>query len=176
MKIRVENKEDYEVVERLIELAFISAENSNKDEHNLIARIRLGNNYVPELSLVAEKDSKILGQILLSKVDIRNKETVFQELVLAPISVLPEYQKQGIGSSLIKEAISKAKKMGYSLIIVLGYPSYYSKFGFKKAKDFGIETSIPEFNDYLMLLKLENSQDNISGKVIYGPEFLLEGK
>ena len=95
IEIRKEEKRDYEQVYLLIKKAFKEITNSNKDEQELVNKLRNSSNFIPELSLVAEKDNKIVGYILFTKVKI-GKRT---ELALAPLAVLPEFQKQGIGKN-----------------------------------------------------------------------------
>ena len=99
MLIRKEEPRDYEAVYFIVKNAFESAEHSDGTEQNLVTALRKGDAFIPELSLVAEIDGKIVGHILFTRATV-GKDTV---LVLAPLSVLPEYQRKGIGISLIKE-------------------------------------------------------------------------
>ena len=107
LKIRQENIEDYEEVYQVIKTAFETAEHSDGNEHDLVAALRNSNGFIPELSLVAMKENKIVGYILFTKIKIGE----YEELALAPLGVLPEYQRQGVGSELIKEGHRIAKKI-----------------------------------------------------------------
>ena len=82
--------------------------------------------------MVAEFNKKIVGYILFTKVKV-GKTT---QLALAPLAVLAQFQKQGIGTSLIKTGHKIAKKMGFEYSILLGNPEYYSRFGYKPASEF----------------------------------------
>ncbi len=133
--IKQEQVKDYKITEKVVKCAFANAEHSDKNEHNLVCRIRNSNVFIPKLSLVAmdNDDNRIVGHILLSKIRIKNDVQVVESLALAPVSVLPEYQNQGVGKLLISEALKKAKELRFHSVVVLGHPEYYPKFGFKKA-------------------------------------------
>ncbi|WP_010530572.1 GNAT family N-acetyltransferase [Lentibacillus jeotgali] len=173
--IRQEQEIDYESTEKVVKIAFVSAEQSDQDEHNLVSRIRKSDVLVPELSLVAvDKDkNEILGHILLSKVLIGNGDNQkVKSLALAPVSVLPDYQNKGIGTSLIKRVLEKAKELRYQSIIVLGHPEYYPKFGFKKASLWQIKAPFAVPEEALMAIELqEGSLDNVSGVIEYPSVF-----
>ena len=134
LTIRQENKNDYEEVYKVIKTAFETAEHSDGNEQDLVVALRKSDNFIPKLSLVAVMDNKIVGYILFTKIKIGKQE----ELSLAPLGVLPEYQKQGIGSVLIQEGHKKAKELGYHYSVVLGSEKYYPKFGYIPAKEYGI--------------------------------------
>lgn len=102
--IRQEQTEDYGAVHKTVELAFKDVEESDHSEPFLVDKLRQTDAFVPELSLVAETDGKIIGHILLTKVEIVSENNSVTSLGLAPVSVLPKYQKQGVGSALIREA------------------------------------------------------------------------
>ena len=101
LEIRQETKEDYEKIYNVIKTAFASAEHRNGNEQDLVNDLRKGENFIPELSLVATIEDEIVGYILFTKIKIGEAE----ELTLAPLAALPEYQKQGIGGKLIIEGI-----------------------------------------------------------------------
>lgn len=105
--IRQEQKSDYKSTEKVVEIAFASADQSDQNEHKLVSRIRQSDAFIPELSLVAvdTDNDGILGHILLSKVFINDGKQKTESLALAPVSVLPDYQHKGIGRSLIQKAL-----------------------------------------------------------------------
>lgn len=175
--IRQEQESDYAITERVVKHAFITAEQSDKDEHNLVSRIRQSDVFIPELSLVAVNEDKneILGHILLSKVLIDNdKDQKVESLALAPVSVLPDYQNKGIGESLIKASLKKAKELGFQSVIVLGHPGYYPKFGFAKASLWDIQAPFEVPEEALMAIELQkDSLKNVSGIIQY-PDVFFE--
>jgi len=173
--IRQEQKSDYEITERVVKIAFASAEQSDQDEHNLVSRIRQSDVFIPELSLVAvDKDkNEILGHILLSKVLIGNGDNQkVKSLALAPVSVLPDYQNKGIGKFLIEKSLKEAKELGFQSVIVLGHPEYYPKFGFRKSSLWQIKAPFEVPEEALMAIELQKgSLDNVSGVIEYPSVF-----
>ena len=134
MLVRKEEPQDYEIVYSVVKAAFESAEHADGNEHDLVNALRKGDAYIPELSLVAETDGKIVGHIMFTKAEVE-ENTV---LALAPLSVLPEYQRQGVGTALIKEGHRIAAELGYTYSIVLGSEQYYPRTGYLPAQAFGI--------------------------------------
>ncbi|MED1863829.1 N-acetyltransferase [Fictibacillus nanhaiensis] len=173
LKIRIELTQDYKKSEEVVRSAFESEAFSDKKEHILVNRIRKTEAFVPELSLVAEnEEQEIIGHVLLSKVKIVNDEQVIQSLALAPVSVVPEYQNKGIGSQLIKAALTSAKNLGYQSVIVLGHQDYYPKFGFKRASTWGIKAPFDVSDEVFMAIELhEDSLADVNGVVHYSEAF-----
>ncbi|WP_371825310.1 GNAT family N-acetyltransferase [Paenibacillus soyae] len=172
--IRVETSADYPITENVVKAAFADVEISDKKEHELVARIRRSDAFVPEFSMVAVDNDRneIVGHILLSKITIANDVQSTPSLALAPLSVLPEYQLKGIGSLLMREVLHRAKETGFSSVIVLGHPGYYPKFGFKPASHWGIKAPFEVSDDVFMALELEgNALDGVTGVVRYSRAF-----
>ncbi|QQK76262.1 N-acetyltransferase [Salicibibacter cibarius] len=171
--IRQEQKSDYESTEKVVEIAFASADQSDQNEHKLVSRIRRSDAFIPELSLMAVgEDNEILGYILLSKVLINDGNQKAESLALAPVSVLPDYQNKGIGRILIQKALEKAKELEFQSVVVLGHPEYYPKFGFKKASLWQIKAPFEVPEEALMAIELqEGSLDNVSGVIEYPSVF-----
>ena len=167
LTIRQENKNDYEEVYNVIKTAFETAEHSDGNEQDLVVALRKSDNFIPELSLVAVIDNKIVGYILFTKIKIGKQE----ELALAPLGVLPEYQKQGIGRTLIQEGNKKVKELGYHYSVVLGSDKYYPKFGYVSAKEYGIVASFDVPDENFMAIKLNDTDIEIKGIVQYAKEF-----
>jgi predicted N-acetyltransferase YhbS len=174
LTLRQEISVDYPVVFEIIEEAFRKLEISNHQEQFFVERLRKSEAFIPELSLVALLKNKIVGHIVLSKINIKNEEKEHQTLILAPVSVLPEFQNKGIGSQLIIEAHKKAIELGYKSVILVGHEDYYPRFGYKKAAEFGIKQpfDVPEENNLLVEL-VENGLKGVSGTVEY-PSYFFE--
>ncbi|RAL24456.1 GNAT family N-acetyltransferase [Thermoflavimicrobium daqui] len=171
--IRQELTEEYNTTEMIVKRAFLNEVYSDKKEHLLINRIRKSDAFIPELSLVAiDQNKEMVGHILLSKITIVDAEKTVDSLALAPVAVVPEYQKKGIGSQLIHDALKKAKKIGYHSVIVLGHKNYYPKFGFKPASLWNIRAPFEVPDEVFMALELtENSLKNVQGVVRYSDAF-----
>lgn len=167
MFIRQEEIKDYKIVYSVIKKAFSCAQHTDGNEHNLVDALRSSKAFIPELSLVAEINGKIVGHIMFTKANIDNNVV----LALAPLSVLPEYQKKGVGTALIKEGHKIAKKLGYGYSIVLGSEKYYPKTGYLPASRFGIKPSFDVPEENFMVYKINKDAFNIHGIVKYAKEF-----
>jgi len=141
---------------------------SDQTEHELVARLRNSNAFIPELSLVAVKGVEVVGHVLFSRAAIGQSET----LALAPVSVLPKHQNKGIGGALINEGLKQAKDHGFGSVIVLGHPGYYHKLGFKKASLWGIKAPWDVPDEVFMALELKpGALKEVSGVVSYSSAF-----
>lgn len=170
--IRQEKSSDFKAVFDLIENAFKAESFSDHKEQFLVERLRKSNAYIPELSMVAEVENKIVGHILLTKLKIKNGRNEFGSLALAPVSVLPEYQGNGIGGTLIEQAHNTAKLLGYESIVLLGHEKYYPKFGYEQADKYGIELPFDVPKENCMVIELtENGLREVNGTVEYPKEF-----
>jgi len=171
ISIRKETEKDYEMSEFVIDEAFKNEIHSQHNEKYVAAKLRKSDKFVPELSLVAELDGKIVGHIMFTKLLIINDEIEYVSLALAPVSVLPKYQNNGIGSKLILESFKIAKQIGFKSVIILGHENFYPRFGFKPASMWKIIAPFDVPDESFMALELEDkSLDNISGTVVYAKE------
>ncbi len=172
LTIREEEIKDYNEVEKVVEESFKTAEFSDKDEHNLVRRLRNSNEFIKELSLIAEEENEILGHVLLTKALIKGESTSYETLALAPLAVLPKHQKSGIGKNLMNKAIERAKELGYKSIVVLGHENYYPKFGFEKASKYGVKAPFEVPDEAFMILELlPGGLNGVSGIVEYSKAF-----
>jgi len=109
MQIRIEKPEDYVEVEYLVKTSFATNIDDDGTTHDYLNKLRKKDVFIPELSLVAEKDRMIIGQVVLYKTDITMQIGKRTELVLSPICVHPDYFRQGIARAMIEEVLRKAK-------------------------------------------------------------------
>lgn len=167
MEIRQENRNDYDAVYNVVTKAFKTAEKSDGNEQDLVNALRKSKSFIPELSLVAVENKKVVGHILFTKVYVGG----VSELALAPLSVLPEYQRNGIGLALIKKGHSTAAKLGYDYSIVLGNSEYYPKTGYVPASVYGIKASFDVPDKNFMAIKLNDKAAKINGIVKYDTAF-----
>ncbi|WP_417887578.1 GNAT family N-acetyltransferase [Zunongwangia sp.] len=172
IKIRQEKPEDHQEVFELIRETFLQESNSDHQEHFLVNRLRKSSYFLPQLSLVAEYDHKIVGYVLLIRITIQNDKDKFPALALAPIAVLPNFQQKGIGSKLLSIVHKKAKNLDYELVIVLGHEEYYPRFGYEQANKFDIQAPFEVPAKNFMLKELTpNAAQHISGMVVYPEVF-----
>jgi putative acetyltransferase len=94
-------------------------------------------------------------------------------LALAPLAVLPSHQKRGIGTALVERGLSDARRLGHAIVIVLGHPEYYPRFGFAPAAAFGIRAPFDVRPEAFMALALqEGALMDARGEAVYAPEFM----
>jgi putative acetyltransferase len=166
IKIRIENSHDHLQISKVNILAF-----ARENEANLITEIRSSDCYIPELSLVAEIDDTIVAHIMFSYIELMGEERL-QVLSLAPVAVISEFQRQGIGTALIKHGLEKADAMGEALAIVLGSPLFYNRFGFMSSAIYGIKCPFDVPEDVFMVKVFKNFQPKYQGEVVYPAAFL----
>ena len=123
ISIRAERPEDLPAIRHVNEMAF-----ERPDEADLVDALRGSDAWLPELSLVAEDESGIVGHALFSLVQLDSGPDL---LSLAPMAVASDRQRAGIGSSLIRHGLELAQHTEYPLVVVLGHPAYYPRFGFE---------------------------------------------
>ena len=162
--IREERNADLEAIFQVNQQAFES-----RTEALLVDLLRERGKSV--ISLVAQADGKIVGHILFSPVSITPEYENWHALGLAPLAVLPEYQRQGIGKALVTAGLDRCRELGIDLVFVLGHPAYYPGFGFTRASDFGFANEYQAEDAFMVMALKPGSLDAIAGLVKYAPEF-----
>ena len=138
------------------------------DEANLVDRLRAEHHVL--VSLVAELDSVIVGHILFSRMWINTKSGHIAAVALAPVAVLTTHQRKGIGGLLIRHGLELLRSRGESIVIVVGHPAYYPRFGFSTDLTRSIES--PFSRQAFMAMELQKGVlDRIHGQVVYPPPF-----
>lgn len=138
------------------------------DEARLVEHLREGR--FARVSLVAEIDSRVTGHVLFSDLSIVTATGVQPALALAPLAVLPEYQSQGIGSELVRQGLDACRSAGHTIVIVLGHPHYYRRFGF--SPELALRLESPYAGESFMALELlPGALVGITGRVEYPPPF-----
>jgi predicted N-acetyltransferase YhbS len=178
ISIRLEEEKDFRKVEFLTREAFWDLYSPGCCEHLIVHKIRNVPAFVKELSYIVEEEYSIVGSIIYSKAKVINDQTnEFEVLCMGPISVLPYYQRKGIGSLLMTHSLETAKELGFKAVIIFGNPDYYKRFGFINAENYNIKTSKGENFDAFMVLELVNGALNgISGKFYEDKVFEIEDK
>ena len=124
------------------------------------------------LSLVAVEDAVVVGHILFTPAEIVSEGSTLPAAALAPMAVLPERQRQGIGSRLVERGIEMLRADGHRALVVLGHPEYYPRFGFAPASRFGVGCTFDVPDEVFMILELqEGVLGGRGGTVHYRPEF-----
>lgn len=163
--IRVEQPQDVEAIRVVNTRAF-----GQTEEADLVDKLRRSGDDL--LSLAAVIQNQVVRHIFFSPVAIESRERTARGMGLAPMAVLPEYQRQGIGSALIRAGIAELKVRQCRFIIVLGHAKYYPRFGFEPASRYGIRSEWEVPDEAFMILLLDKpGMDGISGVARYRPEF-----
>jgi len=154
--IRNEQRGDFRKVEDITRKAFWNLYVPGCNEHYLVHTMRNHKDFIEDLALVATINDKVVGNIMYMKSYVQaENEAILDTITFGPVSVHPSYQKQGIGSTLIKKSIEKAKANGYKAIIINGHPHNYCKFGFKSSYDLKITNREGKYPYSLLVLELE---------------------
>lgn len=165
LTIRREIPEDIASIRYVNEQAF-----DQNGEAELVEKLR--NRGVLTLSLVAVQDDEIVGHIAFSPVKVEAERSNFEAIALAPMAVLPAYQRRGVGSQLVRAGLEECRRLGHAMAVVLGHPDYYPRFGFIPAKPKGIECEFEAPDEAWMVLELrEGALTGKSGTVKFQPEF-----
>ena len=173
--LRLETEDDYFNVENLTREAFWEMPGRPRgcDEHYLVYKIRQSNDFIKELDYVALVDNKIVGHIIYTKSKIIDKNNNEYSIIsFGPVSVLPEFQKKGIGKKIINFTLEKARELGYRAVMIYGHPEYYPKFGFVNAEKYKVTTSDGKNFDAFMICELyEGALKDITGCGYESPIF-----
>lgn len=147
MLIRTEEERDRAAVYAVNAAAF-----ETPLEANLVDALRQQTQ--PIISLVAENNETVVGHILFSPVLLAGHPDL-SIMGLGPMAVAPNYQRQGIGSALVRDGLEQCKKLGFGAVVVLGHPEYYPRFGFSPSARLGIgcEYDVPE--EVFMVMELQ---------------------
>ncbi len=153
--IRHEQPTDYRSVEELTRKAFWNLHVPGCDEHLLVHTLRSHPDFIKDLDFVAVKDQEVIANIMFSESSLVNEQgETLKTLTFGPVSVLPHYQRQGVGSQLISHAIERAIEMGYPAIIIWGNPNHYCTFGFRASKVYHISISEHKYPCCLLVKEL----------------------
>ena len=164
-EVRPERFEDHDAIRVVHERAF----DPSHAEARLVHGLRDSDAHVPELCLVAQADDgPIAGHIMFSRARLALGPQV---LALAPMAVLPEHQRQGVGSELMEDSLRRAAETPFPLVVVVGHADYYPRFGFEPAGPLGIEAPFEVPPESWMAYRLPRYTENARGALIYAEAF-----
>jgi putative acetyltransferase len=167
VNIRVEDSDSFKersVIRTINEVAF-----GGPDEADLVDKLRADGHAL--ISLVAELDAGLVGHILFSRMWIRSQAgALVSAVALAPMAVLPEHQRKGIGGRLVRYGLELLRGRGEKIAIVVGHPDYYPRFGFSTEKAQSLESPFPA--EAFMAIELSTGAlDGVQGSVVYPAAF-----
>jgi len=161
---RQETSADHEAIRHVNNLAF-----GQDTEARLVDSLREGG-YV-RLSLVAEQAGQGVGHILFSDLPILTKAGTVPALAVAPMAVLPEFQNQGIGSALVRNGLDECQQQGHKIVVVLGHPHFYPRFGFSPKLAAHLESPFSGKDSFMALELAAWALMGVTGQVQYPPPF-----
>ena len=164
--VRPETAADHDAIWRVHERAFAPS----IGEAKLVDELRAAGDLVPELCLVAEDDGEVVGHIAYSRCGLASGH---QALALAPMAVLPGRQRDGIGSALVRESLDRAAGTDFPLVVVLGHPGYYPRFGFEPGAVHGVLDPYGVPPEAWMVHLLPSYTPEARGLVTYAKPFSL---
>lgn len=171
VKFRGEKPGDESAIREVTERAFEDSEFGHNGEAGLVEKLRSQN--AATISLVAEVSDQIVGHILFSPATIERKDHCSNGLGLAPVSVLPEFQRRRIGARLIKVGLAAADSTDCEFVIVLGHPEYYPKFGFAPASGSNVGCEFEGVPDEAFMIRWFKQPASVDDRVVakYHPVF-----
>ena len=176
--IRTAQPADYKETETVTREAFWNHFSPGCVEHYVLHVMRTSSAFVKELDLVAVHAGKIVGSAACAKGIVKGDDgTHYRVLTLGPISVLPEFQRRGIGGLLLASVKQQAKKMGERAVFLCGDPAYYARHGFLPAKSFGIRTAENCYAAALQAFELyENALRGAKGRYFEDAVYAVDEK
>jgi putative acetyltransferase len=167
LQVRCETPADHDAIREVNRQAF-----GRPNEARLVDAIRQTAAFIHDLSLVAVRDGRVVGHALFSRVTVEGEGQPAELLALAPVAVLPECQRRGVGRQLIGVGLACAAMLGHAAVVVVGHPAYYPRFGFTSARAFGLEAPFPVADEAFLALPLRpGALDGVRGLVIYPAAF-----
>ena len=174
MIIREQQAGDYEAIRHVYAEAFRQPRfrrpqtpGSVPPEVGLFEALWAAGDTIPELSFTALTDGGVVGHVTASEGKVATAPVV----AVGPIGVLPDHQGTGIGSALMEALLAAADDRDVPLIVLLGEPYYYSRFGFRPAKEFGVVPPEPEWGDAFQARPLTAYTKSVAGRFHYAPAF-----
>jgi len=163
--IRHEHPDDAAAVNEVNTAAFARA-----DEAALVDRLRA--RATPYLGLVAVAGGEIVGHILFTPVTLHCYQAPYTIMALAPMAVRPAWQRRGVGSALVREGLAACRAAGHDVVVVVGHPAYYPRFGFVPARPAGLMSEPPFPDEAFMVAELTpGALRGRRGVVLYGGDF-----
>ena len=170
--VRKETKKDRLEIERLIYQVLNSLDDNPCYEHYYVCKLRGTKDFNKDLTFVAEEYGKLLGFVTLSNAVIKDGDNEVQTLLLRPVVVHEEYQRRGIGKSLIKAALDEARFFGHKHVFVYGEKEYFAKLGFTSTGAYEVYNQEGKKEKNMLVIQFKiGSLDNVKGRLIEAKVF-----
>ena len=164
---RAEQPDDCAGIDGVHRLAF-----GQEDEARLVRKLRAAHGFDLTLSLVAVRDGELVGHILFSPIRIEGEGGDVPALALAPMAVLPAWQRRGVGSVLVHEGLAASRQAGHCIVVVVGHADYYPRFGFTPAgrRNLRLPFASPDAA-FMALALMPGALKGLDGAIRYSPPF-----
>jgi predicted N-acetyltransferase YhbS len=159
-ELRPEEPRDFAAVRVVHERAFAPS----LEEAGIVEALRAAGAHVPALCLVALSDGAVVGHVAFSRGRVASGHPV---LLLGPLAVLPEHQRRGFGAALASEGLRRAAGTGVPLVVVVGHPTYYPRFGFEPAEPLGLIAPYEVPSEAWMAYRLPAYGPDVRGAVVF---------
>jgi len=150
---------------------FVEAAFGSSAEAELVEDIRQSEHFIPELSMVAQTDARVIGHVMVSYATLHTQRGGRRIAMLSPLAVDPAFQRRGIGSALVRKVTAEADARDEPLVVLEGSPKFYGRLGFEPSLLYGIEITLPSWAPptAAQVLRLSNYDPSIRGHVEYPP-------
>jgi putative acetyltransferase len=167
MLIRRERPEDVSAIRTVTTRAFDGMPYSSGSEPRLVDALRSDCSWIPALSLVAEVESAVVGHVVCTRATVSGRPS----LGLGPLSVDPAWQRLGVGSALMHAVLGAADALDEPVVVLLGDPGYYHRFGFKLASEYRIDPPVPQWATHFQARTLWTYRTDLRGPFEYAAPF-----
>lgn len=169
MMIRRETPADSAAIRMVTSAAFARSAPPHQTpaEATLVDELRLSDAWLPMLSLVAVNSGQVVGHVVCSRAHVDSAPA----LALGPLSVHPDHQGRGVGHALMHASLGAADALDEPLVVLLGDPRFYSRFGFRLAEQYGITPPVPEWRPHFQARTLTAFNPALRGRFTYSEPF-----
>jgi putative acetyltransferase len=167
MLIRRECPDDVDAIRTVTTRAFDGMPYSSGSEPRLVDALRSDPGWIPALSLVAEVDRAVVGHVVCTRATVAGRPA----LGLGPLSVDPAWQLRGVGSALMHAVLGAADALGEPVVVLLGSPAFYHRYGFRLASEYGIDPPVPEWAPSFQARTLSTYREDLRGPFEYAAPF-----
>jgi putative acetyltransferase len=167
MLVRRECPDDIDAIRAVTARAFDGRPYSDGSEAGLVDALRADRGWIPALSLIVEVDRAVVGHVVSTRATISGRSA----LGLGPLSVDPPWQRRGVGSALMHAMLGAADALGEPVVVLLGDPAYYQRFGFTLASEYGIDPPVPQWVPHFQARTLSTYAVDLRGPFEYAAPF-----